>query len=303
MSVEQSLPRQPSGVIHDIGYRRYEGQRLGRGYAVRSLFVQSLRNAFGLGRTAKSKVLPIALLGVILLPAVVLDAVTILQGGGEQLIPYTRYVIFTQVIIAIFVASQAPALFSRDLRFRTVSLYFSRPLTRLDYVVAKFGALTTALLILMTLPLLVLYGGGLLAKLPFGTQTKNFLLAFVGALIFSLILAGIGSVLASLTKRRGFGVATIIAALTVPYAAVTAIQGISQELSRDNPGFASWVGLFSPTTLLDGVQVALLGAESSSPIPPPSGALGGIVFVLVALAVIAGSFGLLLVRYRKVAAE
>ncbi|MBM7789275.1 ABC transporter permease [Tenggerimyces flavus] len=302
MSVEQSLPRQPSGVIHDIGYRRYEGQRLGRGYAVRSLFVQSLRNAFGLGRTAKSKVLPIALLGVILLPAVVIDAVTILQGTGEQLIPYTRYIIFTQVIIAIFVAAQAPALFSRDLRFRTVSLYFSRPLTRLDYVVAKFGALTTALLILMTLPLLVLYGGGLLAKLPFGTQTKNFLLAFAGALIFSLILAGVGSVLASLTKRRGFGVAAIIAALTVPYAAVTAIQGIAQELS-DTPGLASWAGLFSPTTLLDGVQVALLGADSSSPIPPPAGFAGGAVFVLVALVVIAGSFGLLLVRYRKVAAE
>jgi ABC-2 type transport system permease protein len=302
VSVEQPLPRQPTGVIHDIGYRHYEGQRLGRAYAVRSLYVQSLRNAFGLGRTAKSKVLPIALFAVMLLPAVVLDAVTILQGTGEQLIPYTRYIIFTQVVIGIFVASQAPALFSRDLRFRTVSLYFSRPLTRLDYVVAKFGALTTALLILMTAPLLVLYAGGLLAKLPFGTQTKNFLLAFAGALIFSLILAGIGSLLAALTKRRGFGVAAIIAALTVPYAAVTAIQGIASELSN-NAALAGWVGLFSPTTLVDGVQVALLGAEASGPVGPPAGAFGETVFVLAALLVIVGSFGLLLVRYRKVAAE
>lgn len=302
MSVEQSLPRPSAGVIHDIGYRRYEGQRLGRGYAVRSLYVQSLRNAFGLGRTAKSKVLPITLFAVMLLPAAIIDAVTILQGTGEQLFPYTRYVIFTQAIVAIFVAAQAPALFSRDQRFRTVSLYFSRPLTRLDYVVAKFGALATALLILTTAPLLVLYAGGLLAKLPFGTQTKNFLLAFVGAVIFSLVLAGIGGLLASLTKRRGFGVAAIIAALTVPYAAVSAIQGIASELSN-NPSLAGWAGLFSPTTLVDGVQVALLGAETSGPAGPPSGAFGGTVFVLVTLAVIAGTFALLLVRYRKVAAE
>jgi ABC-2 type transport system permease protein len=48
----------PSGVIHDIGYQRYTGPRLGRGYAIRSLYLHSLRTAFGLGRSAKAKIFP-----------------------------------------------------------------------------------------------------------------------------------------------------------------------------------------------------------------------------------------------------
>ena len=39
-----------AGAIYDIGYRNYEGARLGRGYAFRTLYVHSLRTAFGLGR-------------------------------------------------------------------------------------------------------------------------------------------------------------------------------------------------------------------------------------------------------------
>ena len=38
------------GVIHDLGYRRYEGQRLGRAAIVRALCWHSLRSAFGIGR-------------------------------------------------------------------------------------------------------------------------------------------------------------------------------------------------------------------------------------------------------------
>jgi ABC-2 type transport system permease protein len=34
-----------ASVIHDIGYQRYTGARLGRGYAVRSLYQLSLRSS------------------------------------------------------------------------------------------------------------------------------------------------------------------------------------------------------------------------------------------------------------------
>ena len=71
-----------------------------------------------------------------------------------------------QVVIAIFVAAQAPAVMSRDLRYRVISLYFSRPLGRSDYVQAKYAAMVTALFVLMALPLTILFLGALLAKLP-----------------------------------------------------------------------------------------------------------------------------------------
>jgi DNA-binding transcriptional LysR family regulator len=51
-------------------------------------------------------------------------------------------------------------------------------------------------------------------------------------------------------------------------------------------------------TLFDGVQVFLFEAESSAVLPPP-GTLGGIVYTLVAAALIAGSFWVLLARYRR----
>ena len=55
-----------TGVIHDIGYQRYRGPRLGRGYAARSLYLHSLRTAFGLGRSAKAKVFPWLIVGIVL---------------------------------------------------------------------------------------------------------------------------------------------------------------------------------------------------------------------------------------------
>lgn len=57
-----------SGVIHDIGYRGYDGPREGTGALALSLYVTGLRHAFGLGRSSRSKVLPFLLLGLGALP-------------------------------------------------------------------------------------------------------------------------------------------------------------------------------------------------------------------------------------------
>ena len=57
---------QPTSVIHDIGYQRYKGPRLGRWYANRSLYEQSLRTAFGIGRGAKAKIFPWMVIGIAL---------------------------------------------------------------------------------------------------------------------------------------------------------------------------------------------------------------------------------------------
>lgn len=298
----------PASVIHDIGYRHYEGPRLGRSAIMRALFVQNLRATYGLGRTAKSKVMPFALLTVMLLPALILEIVLIVLRSqpemgaqlNDQLIPYTRYAVVTQAAIAIYLAAQAPVLFSRDLRFRTVTLYFSRPLTRLDYVIAKYFALVAALMILMTAPLLVMYGGGLLAKLPAGAQTTAFLEGLVGAFLFALVFAGIGGLISSLTARRGFGVAAIITVLTVSYGGVSTLAGIAQAF--DNTALAGYLNLFSPVTLVDAVQHIVLGSPFSGVQAPPDGLLAGAVFVLALAGLIAGSFALLVLRYRKVAA-
>ena len=62
-------------------------------------------------------------------------------------------------MVTIFIAAQAPELVSRDLRSHVLPLYFSRPIRRGDYPLAKYIALTAALLLLIEVPLLVTYVG------------------------------------------------------------------------------------------------------------------------------------------------
>lgn len=177
-----------------------------------------------------------------------------------------------------------------------MTLYFSRPLSRDDYVLAKFGALASALFILLSIPIVILSVGGVLAKFPIWQQTKNFAAAEVGALAFALILAAVSGILAAGTTRRGMGIAVIITVLIISYTAVSATQGIARY--DESLTLGGYLGLFSPFTLADGVQVALVNAPPSTAAGPP-GALGKTVFVLVALAFVAGCYALLLRRYRR----
>ncbi|MGP3980676.1 ABC transporter permease subunit [Streptomyces sp. KR80] len=285
--------------IHDIGYRGYSGPRLGRAYARRSLFTQSLRGAYGLGRSAKSKILPMLLFAVMCLPAGIIVAVAVATKAKDLPVEYTRYALYLQAVIGLYIASQAPQSVSRDLRFKTVPLYFSRPIERVDYVVAKSAAMASALFILTAAPLLVLYAGALLAELDLADQTKGFAQGLVSVALLSVLFAGIGLVVAALTPRRGFGVAAVIAVLTISYGAVSTVQAIA--FGQGSSETVTWLGLFSPVTLIDGVQTAFLGASSAfAGGHGPSGAFAGAVYLAVVLGLIAGSYALLMRRYRKV---
>ncbi|MER5196347.1 ABC transporter permease [Streptomyces sp. NPDC002755] len=300
MAVEHPVtaPSDDQTRIHNIGYRSYDGPRLGRAYARRSLYSQSLRGAYGLGRSVKSKVLPMLLFVVMCVPAAIMVAVAVATKADELPVDYTRYAIVMQAVISLYVASQAPQSVSRDLRFKTVPLYFSRPIETSDYVRAKFAALASALFVLTAAPLLVLYIGALLAKLDFADQTKGFGQGLVSVALLSLLFAGIGLVIASATPRRGFGIAAVIAVLTISYGAVSTLQAIAD--AQNSTGSIAWIGLFSPVTLIDGAQSAFLGATSAFPggIGPSDGE--GVVYVLVVLGLIAASYGLLMRRYRRV---
>ncbi|GHA63598.1 membrane protein [Streptomyces tendae] len=300
MAAEQPTATVPGDQtrIHNIGYRSYDGPRLGRAYARRSLYSQSLRGAYGLGRSAKSKVLPMLLFVVMCLPAGIMVAVAVATKANDLPVDYTRYAVVLQAVISLYVAAQAPQSVSRDLRFKTVPLYFSRPIETADYVRAKYASLASALFILTAAPLLVLYVGALLAKLDFADQTKGFAQGLVSVALLSLLFAGLGLVVASVTPRRGFGIAAVIAVLTITYGAVSTLQAIADVQSSS--AAVAWIGLFSPITLIDGVQSAFLGATSAFPGgESPSNGVGA-VYVLATLGLIAGCYGLLMRRYKKV---
>jgi ABC-2 type transport system permease protein len=144
----------------------------------------------------------------------------------------------------------------------------------------------------------ILYLGAMLAEFDFADQTKGFAQGMVSVALLSVLFGGIGLVLAAFTPRRGFGVAAVIATMTITYGAVSTVQAIAWETG--SPGAIQWLGLFSPVTLIDGVQTAFLGATSAFPGGEGPGTGAGVVYLLVVLALVAGSYGVLMRRYRKV---
>ena len=233
MAVEQTpvtAARATSRVIHNIGYRHYDGPRLGRAYARRSLYSQSLRGAYGLGRSAKSKVLPMLLFAVMCVPAAIMVAVAVATKAKDLPRRATRdYAIIMQAVIGLYVASQAPAVPSpatcASRPCRCTSRGRSRPR---DYVRAKFAALASALFVLTAAAAArALRRARCWPSSTSPTRPRDSLQGLVSVALLSLLFAGIGLVIAAVTPRRGFGVAAVIAVLTISYGAVSTVQAIA----------------------------------------------------------------------------
>jgi ABC-2 type transport system permease protein len=287
-----------AGVIHDLGYRGYDGPRLGRAQIVRALTWHSFRSAFGVGRGAKAKVLPVLALVAMCLPAAV-NAFAVARGNS-RLFGYDVYSPTLRVIVVtIFIAAQAPELVSKDLRSRVLPLYFSRPLRRGDYPLAKYIALTAALLVLIELPLLILYVGTISSAKggsAVWSETKALIPGLGVGVLWAVMMAAIGLVLASLSGRRAYatGIVAITCFLT---------WALSELLIQSEGGMSATAtgarlgGLFSPFTVLDGVRM-WLGGTSPGEVANPGhyGPLYGVVAVIL----LAASLGGLAARYRKV---
>lgn len=279
-----------TGVIHDIGYQRYEGVRLGRGHVVRSTYVHSLRTAYGLGRSARAKILPMGLFALVCVIALILVVVS--TRMPVRVIDYVGIAMTFSYPAAIFVAVAGPELVSRDLRNNLLSLYFSRPLRRTDYAVAKLAALATAVFVLFAGPMLIMFLGmafssktGIAGVPP---EAVKFLLGLLAAVIHSVLFAAIAVPLSALTGRRVFATGLVIAVflLTDPISGLLAVTG--------SGAVTQLAGLFSPVNLPDGVDTWLFG----EPGPIDIGHFGPL-YGLVTLLVIGAGCSLSILRYRK----
>jgi ABC-2 type transport system permease protein len=282
-----------SSVIHDIGYQRYTGPRLGRGAVFGALYVHGLRASYGLGRTAKSKIFPWMVFGIVTLVAVILAAVRAQTG----LLPlnYIQFADAMSWLIIFFVAIVAPELVSRDVRAGVLPLYFSRPLRAADYVGAKVAAMTTAVWALLAGPQLVLFLGGAFTteKGMSGVWTElGYLLSgWAYSVLWALVFTAIGLLVASLTGKRAFAAGGIVAVflMTTPIIGVLSIlpSTTAQQLAF----------LASPMTLVSGVaQWLITGANTDLNI----GRFGP-VYGIEAVTLIVTCLLLLLARYRRVA--
>ncbi|GID96752.1 ABC transporter permease [Amorphoplanes digitatis] len=282
-----------SSVIHDIGYQRYTGPRLGRSAVFGAIYVHGVRAAYGFGRSAKSKIFPWLVFGIVTLVAVIIAAVR--AQTGTVPLNYIQFADAMSWLIIFFVAIVAPELVSRDLRAGVLPLYFSRPVRAADYVGAKVAAMVTAVWVLLAGPQLIMFLGAALTtkKGMSGVwgELDDLLWGWSYSLLWALLFTGIGLLIASLTGKRAFAAGGIVAVflMTTPVVGVLATlpSRTAQELAF----------LASPMTLVSGVaQWMVPNANTGLPI----GRFGP-VYAIEAAVLIVTCLLLLLARYRKVA--
>jgi ABC-2 type transport system permease protein len=244
-----------AGTIYDIGYRTYEGARLGRGYAFRTLYVHSLRTAFGLGRGGRALVVPWLLFAIICFPATISVAVIGLSKGEANLIPYHEYFQFVSMILALFCAAQAPELVSTDQHSRVLPLYFSRALRRHDYAAAKLLAMWTTVFILVLTPLVIILAGRLGLPEDFGAavraESKHFVPLLVTPVAAALVMGTLALALASFLARRGIASALVLGSflLSAPLSVIL-VQTVQAR-------WGSYAVLLNPILTVNGAILSL----------------------------------------------
>jgi ABC-2 type transport system permease protein len=313
VAAQTSGPGRPpaaGGVIHDLGYQRYDGPRLGRQRIVAALAWHSFRSAFGFGRGVKAKVVPVIVMIALCLPAIV-NAFA-MSRGNPRVVDYDTYTpVLRNLIMTVFVAVQAPELVSRDLRSRVLPLYFSRPIRPGDYPLAKYLGFTAACLAVLEVPLLLLYAGSVVnvhGGAAVWAQTRALIPGLLLGVMWAVSLAAISLFLASLSARRGLATGAVAIVFLLTYTLAEILLQVETQAARNAgpsaPGGGPLVttgekvaGLFSPFTLFDGVRWWLGGTNHADSVPAV-GAFGA-VYALVLIVIVGLCLYGLAARYRR----
>jgi ABC-2 type transport system permease protein len=253
-----------TGAVYDRGYRAYEGERGGRAAARAALFRASVRRALGLRRPWRQKVAPFVLLGLATVPAIVYVGVGYVTrntpASGFEFITYRDYVGVSNILL-VFVALTAPDIVCPDRRQHVLPLLFARPLTGVDYVLTKVGAMFAILFAFSFLPQVVLFIGQMLVSedgaLRYARDNAEVIWQVpVAVAILSIFYASIGIAIASMTSRRIIAGATIIGLFLVTSIVSGALVGEDTSTQSDEGQLSS-----PPATMVteDGEVIVIPG--------------------------------------------
>lgn len=203
--------------IHDLGYRKYDGERKPPPTAIGNLAVHGLQRVFGLKRKFRHKIMPIISLLVAYVPALIFVGIAFLLPVdliGDEIIPsYGEYYGFILFALLLFCSFVAPEMLCTDRRTGMLGLYLASPLNRDTYLLGKLAATTLAISTMTCGPLLFLLGAYTTeGSGPDGVFAFIELLArilFVGFLV-ALFLAAFCMAISAVTPRRGVASAVIV---------------------------------------------------------------------------------------------
>jgi ABC-2 type transport system permease protein len=300
----------PAGSIYDLGYRHYEGPRRGRGWAMWSLYVESLRGIWGFGRPMSAKAIPLILAGLYAFYALIqlafssVFATAIQQGQDITLVTYADYFTAMWIFLFFFCVAQAPEVVCRDQRYSVLPLYFTRALGRIEYAAARLGSLATAIFIVLMIPNIALFIGDILMKTDtfkaVGDEIPKALPSIPASALIAVGLAAITLALSSFTPRRAYAAIGIVAYVLLMEAIPAVVYSIGQSDGSTGSNGADKLFLLTPVTALQGATAWFFGARLD-----PQDFRGSVTaeqYLLATLASIVIFSAVLIYRYRRVAA-
>lgn len=255
-----------------------------------------VRRVLGLRRKAKRKVLPFALIGGALLPALFFVALGVVLGelaDAAVLFGHPQYFDLTGSMALVFVALAAGELLIPDRASGTLQVYASRPLTTIDYLVARGVALATVVVGFLWLPHVVLFAGrAWVSSRGFGSYVAGEWEVLATTLLASIVYfvgyAPFAFAVASATRRASLAAGAFLGIVT--------ISGPS-ALALVDAGYPS-VGLLALQHHPGYVKDWIMGSSTREWIPEAAG-FGAEMSLLMIVLVAAGSWLVVLFRQRR----
>lgn len=147
------------------------------------------------------------------------------------------------MVLMVLSATVGSSLVARDVRHRALLMYFSRSITRADYLLGKLLALISLLMLVTLLPGLLLFLGQLgmsQERLTFGDRMTDLGSITLNSLILTVPMASVVLAFSSLTKR------TYLAAIlwvTFYFLSASLSPALTFALKADWPKMLSWTNL------------------------------------------------------------
>lgn len=232
MSVADSAVPQRYGEVFDRGYKHYDGPRLGRLHAIWRLIIYSIKRAMGIKKSWTAKVIPFVLYVSVAIPVAVGIGIRAFANDPD-IFNYPDFFGFIFLIEGIFVATVAPEMLCGDRRENVLALYFSRAITRIDYLVAKLLATALLTTTISVVPVAIYWlGVQLLDDSPVRAMSDNagdLGAILVAGTLIALYLGSIGLLVSAFTDRKMIAVAVIVVGFlvstSIAYALLAALDG------------------------------------------------------------------------------
>jgi len=210
---------------------------------------------------------------------------------SNLLLTLLRYPQALMMVLVVGIA--APPLISHDVRSRALLIYFSRPISRLEYLLGKLGTVSFFLAMITTVPALMLYFVGVLLSPSLGVVAQTWdlpLRILVASAVLILPTTSAALMFSSLTRESryaGFAWFAVWILGWVMHSVVMAFQ--LDAATSDAEALAAlesgWTTLLSPYHILGAVQASVFDlASDKQPVMAATTAL--VITTIVSLAVL-----------------